>query len=88
MNSDHQIFFITGVSTGFGRAISEAALAAGHQVVGTVRKAEDAAAFEALGPGRAHAVLLDVTDTDAILPAVDRIEREIGAIHVLINNAG
>lgn len=37
-----KILLITGASSGFGRAISEAAIAAGHTVIGTVRR--DAAA--------------------------------------------
>jgi NAD(P)-dependent dehydrogenase (short-subunit alcohol dehydrogenase family) len=78
---------ITGVSTGFGRALSEAALADGHRVAGTVRKEADKAAFEKLGAG-AHGVLLDVTDTRAIAPAVAAIEKTIGPIDVLVNNAG
>ena len=81
-------WFITGVSTGFGRAIATAALNAGDTVAGSVRKAEDGAAFEALAPGRAHAVVLDVTQDDAIAPAVDHIEREIAPIDILVNNAG
>ncbi|WBO23720.1 oxidoreductase [Sphingomonas abietis] len=83
-----RIWFITGVSSGFGRAIAEAALAAGDVVAGSVRKESDRAAFEALAPGRAHGVLLDVTDEAAIPLAIDRIEWEIGAIGILINNAG
>jgi len=82
------LLFITGASSGFGRAISEAALAAGHTVVGTLRKEADRVAFDALAPGRAHGVLLDVTDEAAIEPAVARIESEIGPIGVLVNNAG
>ena len=39
-------------------------------------------------PGRAHAIILDVTDFDAIPPAVARIEREVGTVGVLVNNAG
>jgi len=81
-------WFITGVSTGFGRAIATAALAAGDVVAGSVRRARDQAAFEALAPGRAHGILLDVTQDDAIPPAVARIEREIGPIDILVNNAG
>lgn len=81
-------WFITGVSTGLGRAIAEAALAAGDAVVGTLRKEDERAAFEGLAPGRSHGVLLDVTDEAAIGPAVDCIEREIGPIDVLVNNAG
>jgi len=79
---------ITGVSTGLGRAFATAALEAGSTVVGTVRRETDRAAFKALAPGRAHAVLLDVTDEFAIVPTVEGIERDIGPIDVLINNAG
>ncbi|ESQ86059.1 hypothetical protein AEAC466_02405 [Asticcacaulis sp. AC466] len=78
---------ITGVSTGFGRAIAQAAIAAGHTVVGTVRKPQDAADFEALGAS-AVARQLDVTDTAAIAPMVADIEASVGPIDVLINNAG
>ena len=83
-----RIWFITGVSTGFGRAIADAALHAGDFVAGSVRKDEDRVAFEALAPGRAHAVVLDVTDEAAVQPTIDRIEHEIGAIDILVNNAG
>lgn len=81
-------WFITGVSSGFGRAIADAALAAGDRVVGTLRKEDERAAFAALAPGRSFGVLLDVTDDDAIQPTVDRVEREVGPIDVLVNNAG
>jgi NAD(P)-dependent dehydrogenase (short-subunit alcohol dehydrogenase family) len=81
-------FLITGVSSGLGRAFATAALEAGHTVVGTVRNPEQAAAFEQLAPGRAHARMLDVTDTDAVEPTVAAIEDEIGSIDVLVNNAG
>ncbi|WP_267551456.1 oxidoreductase [Rhizobium rhizogenes] len=87
-SKDSKIFLITGVSSGFGRAFAEAALGAGHRVVGTVRNAEGKAQFEAMQPGRAKAVLLDVTDFAAIEPAITRIEEEVGPIDVLINNAG
>jgi NAD(P)-dependent dehydrogenase (short-subunit alcohol dehydrogenase family) len=80
-------FLITGVSSGFGRALAEAAVREGHTVAGTVRKDGDKADFEKLGP-RAHALLLDVTDTPAIAPAVAAVESRIGAIDVLVNNAG
>jgi NAD(P)-dependent dehydrogenase (short-subunit alcohol dehydrogenase family) len=79
---------ITGVSSGFGRAIATAALAQGDAVVGTVRTQEDQDRFAAISPGRSHPLILDVTDEPAIGPAVERIEREIGAIDILVNNAG
>lgn len=80
--------FITGVSSGLGRAFAEGALEAGHEVVGTVRKPYDAAAFESLAPGRAHARLLDVTDDDAVAATVAEVETTVGAIEVVIANAG
>ena len=79
---------ITGVSSGFGRAFASAALAAGHTVVGTLRDAGACAEFEALAPGRAHAVVLDVTDSAAIEPALAGVLRKVGRIDVLVNNAG
>lgn len=83
-----KLLFITGVSSGFGRALAQAAVTAGHRVAGTVRSAEQAAAFAALDPARAHPQLLDVTDTAAIDAVVARVERELGPIDVLVNNAG
>jgi NAD(P)-dependent dehydrogenase (short-subunit alcohol dehydrogenase family) len=83
-----KLILITGVSTGFGRALAEAALAKGYQVVGTVRSADHKAKFEALKPGQAFGRMLDVTDTAAIGPMVAEIEKSVGAIDVLVNNAG
>jgi len=80
--------FITGVSSGLGRAIANAALEAGHQVVGTVRHAAALAEFEAQRAGRAHGRLLDVTEFDAIAPLAAEIESRIGPVDVVINNAG
>ena len=80
-------FLITGVSSGFGRALAEAALRDGHTVVGTVRKETDKQVFQGLGEA-AHAVILDVTDTARVAPTVAEIEQRIGAIDVLVNNAG
>jgi NAD(P)-dependent dehydrogenase (short-subunit alcohol dehydrogenase family) len=81
-------FLITGVSSGLGRSFAAAALEAGHRVAGTVRDAGQMAAFEALAPGRATALLLDVTDDTAVLDVVDTVERQIGPIDVLVSNAG
>lgn len=80
-------FLITGVSSGFGRALAEAALSDGHTVAGIVRNANDRQTFEALGEG-VHAVILDVTNFEAVAPTVAEVENRIGAIDVLVNNAG
>jgi NAD(P)-dependent dehydrogenase (short-subunit alcohol dehydrogenase family) len=85
--ASNKLLLITGVSSGFGRALSEQALADGHRVVGTVRSVQAAEAFESLCPARAHARLLDVTQFDAI-DGVVGIEANVGAVDVLVNNAG
>ena len=87
-HSATKTFLITGVSSGLGRAFAEAALGAGHTVVGTVRTAADADAFASVAPGRALARQLDVTDDDAVFAAVNEIEATVGPIDVAIANAG
>jgi len=79
--------FITGVSSGFGRALAQEALGAGHTVIGTLRNQEALQAFEQLAPGRALGCLLDVTDFARIDAVVAEVEAS-GAVDVLINNAG
>jgi NAD(P)-dependent dehydrogenase (short-subunit alcohol dehydrogenase family) len=86
--SNQKIFLITGISSGFGRAFARAASSAGHMVVGTVREESARRNFELESPGLAKAVVLDVTDFDSIEPKVAEIERTIGPISVLVNNAG
>jgi NAD(P)-dependent dehydrogenase (short-subunit alcohol dehydrogenase family) len=81
-------FLITGVSGGMGRAFAQEALAAGHRVIGTVRKPDEIAEFEILAPGRAIGGLLDVTDDSAVFALVDSVEQDIAPIDVLISNAG
>ncbi|MBD3760399.1 oxidoreductase [Rhizorhabdus sp.] len=81
-------WFVTGVSTGLGRALAEAALAKGDTVVGTVRAADQVTAFDLLAPGRAHGLLMDVTNEEMVRDAIDRAERLTGGLNVVVNNAG
>lgn len=83
-----KILLITGVSSGFGRALAREALAMGHRVVGTVRSEQARREFEALAAGNAVGRILDVTDFDAIDGAVAEIEANVGPVDVLVNNAG
>lgn len=80
--------FITGVSSGFGQALAREALAQGHRVIGTVRSESALATFQALSPGRAHGVVLDVTDFETIGAVVAAVEEQHGPVDVLVNNAG
>ena len=82
------LMLITGVSSGFGRALAQEALAAGHTVVGTVRSEAARQAFEALSPHAAIGRVLDVTDFERIDGVVADIETTVGPVDVLVNNAG
>ena len=88
MSAGPKVWFITGVSSGFGREIARAALARGDTVAGTLRQKAQLDAFRALAPGRAHALQMDVTDAAAIGRAVEEAVRTAGRIDVLVNNAG
>jgi NAD(P)-dependent dehydrogenase (short-subunit alcohol dehydrogenase family) len=81
-------WFITGVSTGFGRALAETLISRGERVVGTLRNEDQRAQFDALSPGKSFGYLLDVRDHDAVRRVVAQIEEEVGTIDVLVNNAG
>lgn len=88
MSSAPKVWFITGVSSGFGREIARAALARGDAVAGTLRQPGQLEAFRALAPGRAHAFQMDVTDAAAIGRTIEETVRTAGRIDVLVNNAG
>jgi NAD(P)-dependent dehydrogenase (short-subunit alcohol dehydrogenase family) len=84
--TNSKTFLITGVSSGLGRAFAKAAIAAGHRVIGTVRRPSDGDAFRY--SERAFPLLLDISNYAEISEAVKRAEREVGAVDVLVNNAG
>jgi NAD(P)-dependent dehydrogenase (short-subunit alcohol dehydrogenase family) len=81
-------WLITGASRGFGRALAEAALGAGDNVVLAARSR---AALEELAQkygDRALPVVLDVTDADAAEHAVGAAVERFGQLDVVVNNAG
>ncbi|PTA88841.1 short-chain dehydrogenase/reductase [Kosakonia sp. H7A] len=86
--SAEKIVFITGVSSGFGRALAQEALTAGYRVIGTVRNTEAKHAFEALSSDRAYGRILDITDFSAIDNVIAEAQTSVGTIDVLVNNAG
>jgi NAD(P)-dependent dehydrogenase (short-subunit alcohol dehydrogenase family) len=85
-----RVWLITGCSAGFGRALTEAAVAAGDTVVATARRPESLASLAALttGGGRVLPMTLDVTDPAAIDRVVAATIERFGRIDVLVNNAG
>jgi NAD(P)-dependent dehydrogenase (short-subunit alcohol dehydrogenase family) len=86
--SSTKVYLITGVNSGLGKAFADAALNAGHSVIGTVRSQQAKEEFERSASGRAHAVVLDVTDFGAVEPAIAAAMQKIGPVDVLVNNAG
>jgi NAD(P)-dependent dehydrogenase (short-subunit alcohol dehydrogenase family) len=83
-----RVWLITGANSGFGRAITEAAVAAGDVVVATARRIETLDDLVAAHPDQVEALKLDVTDNAAIEAAVADIAGQHGRIDVLVNNAG
>lgn len=81
-------WFITGTSSGFGRAFAEHALARGHNVVATARRADALEALAARAAERVLSLVLDVTRPGDAQAAVAAAVARFGRIDVLINNAG
>jgi NAD(P)-dependent dehydrogenase (short-subunit alcohol dehydrogenase family) len=81
-------WLITGCSTGLGRALAEAAIARGHNVVATARDAAKVADLADESPDSVLAVALDVTVPQQVTAAVQQAEERFGGIDVLVNNAG
>jgi NAD(P)-dependent dehydrogenase (short-subunit alcohol dehydrogenase family) len=81
-------WLITGVSSGFGRRLTEQLLARRDRVVGTVRDTGKVKDLLDRHPDTFRAEVLDVTDTAAVRAVVDRCFAELDRIDVIISNAG
>ncbi|MBY3212983.1 SDR family NAD(P)-dependent oxidoreductase [Rhizobium laguerreae] len=88
MSSPTPTWFITGASSGLGRALAVAVLSRGWRTAMTARRPETQADLTAEHGNRALALALDVTDSRSIAGAVHDAEAHFGAIDVLVNNAG
>jgi 3-oxoacyl-[acyl-carrier protein] reductase len=91
-NLNEKVALVTGASRGIGRAAALALAAAGADVAVNYRErsaeaGEVVAAIRASGR-RAVAVAADVSDSDAVVGMMSRIEDELGTVDVLVNNAG
>lgn len=84
-----RIVWITGASSGLGRAVALAMAREGWRVIGSARRQEELDDLAAEGPeGRITGVAVDVTDLEATRAAVARIEAEIGPIDRAVLAAG
>lgn len=87
-SNNAKVWLITGSSTGFGRALTEAVLKHGDCVVATARKPEQLSELVAQYPQKVKAIRLDVTNPQQVRSAVDSALDAFGHIDVLVNNAG
>ena len=81
-------WFITGVSSGFGRQLTEQLLKRGDPVIGTVRDTKKITNLIERYPQSFHAEVLEMTDPAAIRAVVERSFAQRGRIDVIISNAG
>ena len=88
MQTRSRVWFITGASSGFGKALAEAAIGRGENVVAAARRQEALADLAAIDESRVLAMPLDVTDARGREKAMSSTIERFGRIDVLANIAG
>ncbi len=87
-----KIALVTGASRGIGHAIAMELAAHGATVIGTATSEAGAQHISqdlaAVRPDAGKGIVLNVADADRSREIIDEIQKEYGAIHILINNAG
>ena len=83
-----KIALVTGASRGIGRAIAERLANDGLYVIGTATTDQGADAIATYLKDNGQGMQLDVSRSDSVTEVVKKISDEIGALTVLVNNAG
>lgn len=83
-----KIWFITGISSGLGKALANEIMATGGFVIGTFRQQAQVDEFNANNSQKGFAVLLDIANIETIKETTALIIEKFGRVDVLVNNAG
>jgi NAD(P)-dependent dehydrogenase (short-subunit alcohol dehydrogenase family) len=81
-------WFITGVSTGFGKELAEYCLSNGDKVAATFRKQEQADEFTQKAGENGQGFVCDVVHEQQVQQAVQAAIQHFGQLDVIVNNAG
>ncbi len=89
MNLENQVALVTGASRGIGKAIALELARQGAKVVGTATSESGAQAISGyLAEFGGQGLVLDVTDAARCTAVIDEIQKSVGAVAILVNNAG
>jgi NADP-dependent 3-hydroxy acid dehydrogenase YdfG len=83
-----KIWFITGISSGLGKALAEAVMETGDFVIGTFRSELQATTFNNQHKGKSLGIILDITNHNDIDKACKIVTEKFKRVDVLVNNAG
>ena len=91
-NLEKQVALVTGASRGIGRSIAQELARRGATVIGTATSASGAEAIsdylKVINPQAGKGAVLNVDEASACTQLLDDIQKEFGAVSILINNAG
>lgn len=92
MSLNNQVALVTGASRGIGRAIAVGLVKQGAKVVGTATTEAGSAVItdflNAIAPGSGKGMMLNVTNPETCNAVIEQIQKEFGALSILVNNAG
>lgn len=87
-NAIRRVAWITGASSGIGRAVALKLADEGCLVAVSARSADKLLALKELHPGRIHSFPMDITEQNAVTAGVSRIEDTLGPIFLTVFSAG